>query len=189
MHPIRHLPALLGLCATLLLPTAAQAQSNTPALPTLAAALDHVLGKLSTGAVGDYRILWGPADGLVEASIARAPRTGSTLSLNEAIQTASQSTTPDLLTAIQNARDDKVETCIQPIAVGRTGGYIDRTVCVSSTTRDQVRSTVLSQPGWTLASSFNNLDQAISPQGYGVLFFYSPNGLTRQVLLLVNATR
>lgn len=164
----------------------------------LGAALDSIIGRIRLGQLGNFRILWGPQDSNVAAVIAAAPRDPQALPLLGAIQTAkaSQTTTPanpfDLLGAInaaQNGNPALEVGCVTAFALGNTGAYLDTPICAPAGTRDYVRNTVLKQNGWKLAASFNNTDIGTNPDGLGVLFLYTPSGLVRQVLVLLNAAQ
>jgi hypothetical protein len=161
----------------------------------LGAAVDSVIKRIRLGQLGNFRTLWGPQDSNVIAAISAAPRDPQAPSLLGAIQTAqsTQTTTPfDLLgaiTAAQNGNPALEVSCVTPFALGNTGAYLDTPVCAPTGTRDYVRNTLLKQSGWKLAASFNNTDIGSNPDGLGVLFLYTPSGLVRQVLVLLNATQ
>lgn len=188
-------PLLALLCAAAL----------TMALPahaelSLAQAIDGTIAKLKRGEIRNLRILWGPQDGNIAAAIAAAPASSNDMTLLDAIQTAKAQGlasnlapspfTPDLLGAIQTAKNSAgLQACINVLAFGSTGGYQDNPVCITPTNSGYVRSTVLTQSGWQVLGSFNNTDLAVSPDGFGVLFLYSPQGTLLQVQILVNGAQ
>lgn len=188
-----------------ILPALLCAASLTLALPThaemsLAQAIDSTIAKLKRGEIRNFRILWGPQDGNIAAAIAAAPASPNDSSLLNAIQTAKAQGltsnlppspfTPDLLGAIQTAKNSAgLQACINVLAFGSTGGYQDNPVCITPTNSGYVRSTILTQSGWQVLGSFNNSDLAVSPDGLGVLFLYSPQGTLLQVQILVNGAQ
>ena len=94
--------------------------------------------------------------------------------------------------AIQHAKATPAaakQSCITPLALGNTGGYQDNALCFAASNRDHVRNVVLKQAGWKLSASFNQTDLALSPDGFGVLFFYTPTGELSQVLVLLNGAK
>ncbi len=193
--PSRHRPLLALLCAaSLALALPAHAEIS------LAQAIDGTIAKLKRGEIRNFHILWGPQDGNIAAAIAAAPASSNDTTLLEAVQSAKAQGlasspppspfTPDLLGAIQTAKSSAgIQACINILALGSTGGYQDNPLCVTPSNSGYVRSTILTQSGWQLLGSFNNIDQAISPDGLGVLFLYSPQDTLRQVQILVNGAQ
>lgn len=203
----RFAPHLIALAC--LLPSAsALAVSSSPS--ELGTAIDTTIGKIKLAQIRGFRTVWGPQDSYVAAAIATAPADANLPSLLSAIEearnaqaapinpfitspaTTNSNTDMDLLSAIQTAKADgarQVLSCILPFALGNTGGYQGYTLCVAPSNRDEVRHTLFAQSGWQLAASFNNTDLATSPDGFGVLFLYTPAGVLRQVLVLINAAQ
>lgn len=191
--------ATLGLLAT----SAAIADGSTPT--SLGAALDTTFSQLKLGQIGNFRIIWGPPDENIAAAIAKATPSAQAPSLLDAIQAAktsatapanpftnggnTSSSTPDPATVSQIAKGSAGQTCITTLTIGNTGAYQDNPLCAPASTREQVRTEILQQAGWQLSGSSNNIDQAISPDGLGVQFFYTPSGITRQVLVLLNGAQ
>lgn len=167
---------------------------------SLAQAIDSSIAKLKRGEIRNFRTLWGPQDSHIAAAIAAAPTSSNDTTLLEAIQTAKAQGltsnlppspfTPDLLGASQTAKNSPgLQACINVLTFGSTGGYQDNPVCITPTNSGYVRSTVLTQSGWQVLGSFNNTDLAVSPDGFGVLFLYSPQGTLLQVQILVNGAQ
>lgn len=204
---MRRFALLATTLACLLSGSSAFAASSAADLGT---ALDSVIGRIRLGQIGSFRTLWGPQDSNVAAAIAAAPADPQAPTLLGAIDSAkSGQSTPssiDLLGAIQAAKNAQpgpaaanpfppalpsstAQSCVTAFALGNTGAYLDTPVCAPAGTRDYVRNTVLKQSGWKLAASFNNTDIGTNPDGLGVLFLYTPSGLVRQVLVLLNAAQ
>jgi hypothetical protein len=154
----------------------------------LITAIEKKLDEIKTGRIQNYRLVEGVPDPFVDALIAEAQHNaaaanGNGMTLLEAIESA-------LLSQPAPQPSGATSTCVDNRVAANMGVYSSGRDCSAGFMASQawMQANMYNSGNYILQASWGNIDFGHSAAGQPFVVHYSPSGVVREFVWLINAT-